>query len=177
MQKRYARIAALFVCVLSLSNAAVATSAPGTMGVTATVASSMSLTFTTDASGVTVGGTGTSAGTLAFGAEQAFGGTVATGVTRVVNGTTNWTISTPFDVNVAVANQTSATYTLTAQLQSADATNTWKLGATTITSASAATLTAAGAYGLTVYILNLTIPFSASAGTITNTLNFVATAN
>ena len=100
-----------------------------------------------------------------------------TGVTRVVNGTTNWTVSTPFDVVVQVANQTSSNYTFTAQLASSDATNTWKIGTTTVTSASAATLTSTGAYGTTVYTFGLTIPFSAAASTISNTINFVATAN
>jgi hypothetical protein len=141
------------------------------------VAGSVSLTFSTDASGITLGGTGTSAATIAFGSVQAYGGSVPTGVTKTVNAPTNWTLSTPFDVTVQVANQVSLTYTLTAQLQTADATNTWKLGATAVTSASAATLTAAGTYGLTVYTLNLTIPFSEAAGSISNTLNFVATAN
>ena len=53
----------------------------------------------------------------------------------------------------------------------------WKIGATTVTSAAAASLTAAGAYGTTAYTLNLTIPFTKAAGLISNTINFVATAN
>ena len=156
---------------------AFATTASGTIAVTATVASSVSLTFVTDPSGITLGGTGTSAATMAFGTVQAYGGVVPANVTKTVNGTTNWKLSTPFDVVVQVANQTSSNYTLTAQLTTADAVNTWQIGATTITSASAATLTATGAYGTTVYTFNLTIPFSAAAGAISNTLNFVATAN
>jgi hypothetical protein len=52
-----------------------------------------------------------------------------------------------------------------------------KIVATTVTSAAAASLTAAGAYGTTAYTLNLTIPFSKAAGLISNTINFVATAN
>lgn len=160
-----------------LSVPAFATSASGTVAVTATVGSSVSLTFVTDPSGITLGGTGTSAATIAFGNVQAFGGVVPANVTKTVNGTTNWKLSTPFDVVVQVANQTSSNYTLTAQLNAADAVNTWQIGATTVTSASAASLTATGAYGTTVYTLNLTIPFTETAGAISNTLNFVATAN
>jgi hypothetical protein len=145
--------------------------------VTATVVGSMSITFSSDASGITLGGSGTSAVTIAFGSVQAYGGSVPMGVTKTVNAPTNWSLSTPFDVTVEVANLTSSNYTLSAQLQTSDATNTWKLGTTTITSASAATLTSTGAYGLTTYTLNLTIPFSEAAGSISNTLNFVATAN
>jgi hypothetical protein len=154
-----------------------ATSASGTVAVSATVASSVSLTFATDPSGITLGGTGTSAATIAFGTVQAYGGSVPANVTKSVNGTTNWTLSTPFDVVVQVANQTSSNYTLTAQLNTADATNTWKIGSSAITSASATTLTGTGAYGTTAYTLNLTIPFTEAAGAISNTINFVATAN
>jgi hypothetical protein len=154
-----------------------ATSASGTVAVTATVGSSVSLTFVSDPSGITLAGTGTSAATIAFGSVQAYGGAVPANVTKTVNGTTNWTLSTPFDVVVEVANQNSLNYTLTAQLNTADATNTWKIGASTITSASATTLTSTGAYGSTAYTLGLTIPFSEAAGAISNTINFVATAN
>jgi hypothetical protein len=108
---------------------------------------------------------------------SAYGGTVPTGVTRTVNAPTNWKISTPFDVVVQVANQTSSNYTLTAQLQSSDSTNTWQIGSNTITSASASTLSSTGTYGTTSYTFALTIPFSEAAGAISNTLNFVATAN
>jgi hypothetical protein len=170
-------ILSLTIFTTTLGGVASATTASGTVGVTATVVSSMSLTFVTDASGITLGGSGTSAATIAFGSVQAYGGSVPTGVTRTVNGTTNWKLATPFDVVVAIANQTSANYTLTAQLSSSDAVNTWQLGSTTVTSASAATLTATGTYGTTVYTLNLTIPFTEAAGAISNTINFVATAN
>jgi hypothetical protein len=169
--------AGVTICICLLSLRASATSVSGTVAVTATVAGSMSIIFSTDASGITLGSSGTSAVTIAFGSVQAYGGSVPTGVTKTVNAPTNWTLSTPFDVTVFVANITSSNYTLTSQLQSADATNTWKLGTTAITSGSAATLTSTGAYGLTTYTLNLTIPFTEAAGAISNTLNFVATAN
>src|SRR5215475_8207721 len=162
------------LCLTTFAPFASATSASGTVAVTATVVSSMSITFSTDASGITLGGSGTSSATIAFGSVQAFGGSVPTGVTRTVNGTTNWKLSTPFDITVVVANLTSSNYTLTAQLSSSDSTNTWQLNSTTVTSASAATLTTTGAYGTTADTLNLTIPFSANAGAISNTINFVA---
>jgi hypothetical protein len=169
-------IALTWWCVFGVQPAC-ATSASGSMAVSITVASSVSLTLQTDASGLSLGNSGTSAVTAAFGTMSAYGGSVPTGVTRTVNGTTNWKVSTPFDVVVQVANQTSSNYTLTAQLQSSDSTNTWQIGSTTVTSASAATLTSTGTYGTTAFTLNLTIPFSESAGAISNTINFVATAN
>jgi hypothetical protein len=164
-------IAAAFV-----SPSAKATSATGTVAVTATTVSSVSLTFQSDGAGIVLGGTGTSAATVAFGSVQAYGGAVPGGVTKTVNAPTNWSLSTPIDVVVEVANQTSANYTLTAALQTADATNSWFLGATGL-SAVAATLTNSGTYGSTAYTFKLTIPFSAAAGAISNTINFTATAN
>ncbi len=153
-----------------------ALSATGTVAVTATTVASISLTFVTDGAGITLGGTGTAAATIAFGSVQAYGGSVPVGVTKVVTAPTNWSLSTPFDVIVEVANQTSANYTLTAAIASADATNTWSLGATNLTT-TPATLTSTGAYGNTPYTFKLTIPFSEAAGAISNTINFNATAN
>jgi hypothetical protein len=155
---------------------ATATSATGTIAVSATTVASISLTFVTDASGITLGNSGQSAVTLAFGSVQAYGGTVPSGVTETVNGTSTWSLSTPIDVVIQVANQNSSNYTLSAGLQNADGTNTWQLGATSLT-ATPATLTSAGVYGTTVYTFKLTIPFSAPAGAISNTINFTATAN
>jgi hypothetical protein len=175
--KRLPLVALFLLLVVQNANIASATSASGTMAVSVTVASSVSFVINTDASGLTLTNSGTSAVTAAFGTMSAYGGTVPTGVTRTVNAPTNWKISTPFDVVVQVANQTSSNYTLTAQLQTSDSTNTWQIGSNTITSSSAATLTATGAYGTTVYTFALTIPFSEAAGAISNTLNFVATAN
>jgi hypothetical protein len=155
---------------------AAATSTTGTMAVTATPAASISLTFVSDGSGIALGNSGTSAVTMAFGTVQAFGGTVPAGVTKTVSGTTSWSLSTPFDVVVSIANQVSLNYTLTAGLQNADAVNTWQIGSTTLT-LTPATLTTTGAYGTTPYTFKLTIPFSEAAGNITNTINFTATAN
>ncbi len=177
LKQRFTSVAVLTMAFMGLSvQQARAASASGTVAVSATTVASVSLTFVSDASGITLGGTGTSAATVAFGSVQAYGGSVPTGVTKTVNGTTNWSLSTPLDVVVQVANQTSANYTLTAALQTADTTNTWALGATSL-STTAATLTATGAYGSTPYTFKLTVPFSAAAGAISNTMNFTATAN
>jgi hypothetical protein len=166
----------LFVVTFGIGTAS-ATSSSGTMAVTVTVAGSVSFILQTDASGLTLTNSGTSAVIAAFGTMSAYGGTVPTGVTRTVNAPTNWKISTPFDVVINVANQTSANYTLTAELQTADSTNTWQIGATTLNNTTPSTLTATGTYGNTAYTFSLTIPFSEAAGAISNTINFVATAN
>jgi hypothetical protein len=176
MIKKLFSIVVLVACAALVGVPASATNATGTVAVTATTVASVSLTFVTDGAGITLGGSGTSAATIAFGSVQAYGGSVPANVTKAVNGTTNWSLSTPFDVVVQVANQTSSNYTLTAALQAADATNTWALGATNL-STTPATLTSTGAYGSTAYTFHLTIPFSEAAGAISNTINFTATAN
>ncbi len=166
-----------FLALMAVISApAFAATASGTVAMSATTTGTLNMTFVTDASGIAVGGTGTSAATIAFGTVQAFGGSLPTGVTRSVNGTTNWTLSTPFDVEVDKSNLASATYTLDASLNAADATNAWALGATVLTATPAA-MTATGVYGSTAYTLNLTIPFSETAGLISNNINFTATSN
>src|SRR5260370_32674997 len=130
--KKLFSIVVLVACIALVGVPASATSATGTVAVTATTVASVSLTFVTDGAGITLGSSGTSTATVAFGSVQAYGGSVPAGVTKSVNGTTNWSLSTPIDVVVEVANQTSGNYTLTAALQTADATNTWLLAATSL---------------------------------------------
>jgi hypothetical protein len=116
---------------------------------------------------------------MAFGSVHAYGGVVPAGVTKSINGATSWTLSTPIDVLVTKTGLgNSANYTMTAQLQTSGLTYTWALGPATLTSAFPTTVTAAGVYGsATPYAFSLTIPFSASAGTVSNTLDIIVTAN
>jgi hypothetical protein len=164
--------------VFAVSSPALATvTASGTLGVSATVTSSIGLTFGTDASGVALGGTGTSAATIAFGSISAYGGIVPTGATRVVNGTTSFTYSTPFDVTVTEQNSSSSGYTLAALL-SATSPDTFAVDAITLSTTSQ-TITATGVYAANAaHTLALTVPFSVANGTVINdTVNFTATAN
>lgn len=152
------------------------TTASGTLAVSATVQSSLSMVFNTDASGVALGNAGTNAATLNFGNISAYGA-LAANVTRSV-GATSFTVSTPFDVQVSKSNSASASYSLTAQLASVDAVNGWAVGGAAVSAASPTTLTNAGTYGSNVsYTLALTVPFSSGASSISNTVDFVATAN
>jgi hypothetical protein len=146
----------------------------------------IAITVQSDASGIVLGGSGTSSVTLAFGSMQAFGGTNLTGVTKTVTGST-WTASTPIDIKVTCTiiltllpclAGVSPSYTLTAQLQNADGINTWKVGGLTVTSGGTTTLTAIGTFSqVTSYQFALTIPFTESPGAITNHINLVATSN
>jgi hypothetical protein len=96
-------------------------------------------------------------------------------VTKTVSGTTSFSLATPFDVKVALANSASTTYTLTATLATPDATNTWLIGATDMSAGAPHALTAAGVFGTAVpYTLNLTVPASETAGSISNSIGFTA---
>jgi hypothetical protein len=144
----------------------------GTMTVTATVVGTLSLTFITDPAGLTIGGTGTAAGTLAFGA------TPVTNLTQTVNGTTSFTISTPVDIRADLSNTTSPNFTLAATLNTADAINHWTVGGVDISSGAITTIAAAAGYGAnTPYVFAITIPATEAAGLITNIINFTATSN
>jgi hypothetical protein len=132
------------------------------------------MTIVTDPSGIALTGSGTPAAVMAIGTVQAFGGTVPSGVTRIA-GMNSWTLATPIDLDVTQVG-TSTSYNLTAQLTLSDAQNTWKLNSVTLSTA-ASTIAAAHAYGTAAYNFSLTIPFSAAAGSISNTVDFIVTAN
>src|ERR1700686_2459375 len=121
-------ILARVLSAFALIGVANAQTGSGTLGVTATVAGSINLTFVTDASGLAVTGTGTSTASLPFGAVSMYAGSVPTNVTKTVNGSTSFALATPFDVRVDLANSISTAYTLNVTLSTADAINTWLIG-------------------------------------------------
>lgn len=159
----------------------------GAFTVTAMIEPCISLTFSKDASGVALtSGTGTGTAALDFGNIQAYGYTPVTGITQALVGSgasaTAFTVSTPFDVLVMQANTISTSYTLTAALNATDANDTWSVGGHAVPSTTPVQLTALGAYGTaTSYAVLLTVPFANNASTgllaVSNTVNFVATAN
>ena len=137
--------------------------------------------FESDPAGISLSGSGTASASMGLGAVRAFGGTVPSGIT-LTQGTSSFTLSTKIDVNVHkgsadVLDLLSTSYTLMAQLQSADAQNTWKWNSVTL-SPTSATITSSGVYGSTPsYSFSLAVPFSAPAGSISNSINFTAIAN
>lgn len=138
-------------------------------------AQTLTLTFVSDGSGIGLSGSGTDAASMSLGTVQALGGTVPSGVTQQTDAT-SFTLSTPIGVEVMHSGSVSLSYTLTGKLLFSDSENTWKINAVTL-STSAATITSSGAYGLTASNFSLTVPFSASAGSISNTISFTVTSN
>jgi hypothetical protein len=162
--------------LLGIANAQ--TTSGGTMGVTADIEGSINLLFSTATGGFAVTGTGSATASLPFGNVQMYGGTVPTNVTRTLTGKTAFTLSTPINVEVDLANQASDNYSLLGTLASADAVNTWTFNAIAVTSAGATPQVTAGTYGSAApYVFAVTIPASNTSGTLTNSINFTATAN
>lgn len=172
--------AAIFTSLLLMSGMSWAQgqTSSGTLGVSGELASSINLTFVTDANGLALTGSGTNAAGLDFGTISRFS-TPAAHVTQTSD-TISFTVSTPFDVSVTKSNVTSANYALSAQLQTVDATNAWTIDTFPLPTAptAPASLTVTGVYASNVlHTLFLTIPFSEGAATVANTINFLATAN
>lgn len=168
------------VMMSSFAAAQAGSTAQGTLSVSATVNGSISLVFNTDAAaGVPLtSGDGTSIASLAFGNVSAFGPLSSGKITRTVAASA-FTVSTPVDVFVSQFNSNSATYTLTAQLVTADAVNTWSVGGVTVSNGAASTVTATGAYATNnALAVAITVPFTTASGTsISNSIKYTATSN
>ena len=98
MKNRF--IVTIPLAAFALAAAANGQTGSGTMTITASVQGSINLTFVTDSSGLAVTGTTTSTASLPFGNVRMYGGTTPANVTKAVNSTTSFSLSTPFDVRV-----------------------------------------------------------------------------
>jgi hypothetical protein len=148
----------------------------GALTVTANVQSSIALTFENDLAGITLTGAATDTATMDFGDVSAYGTISTAGVTRTV-GASSFTVSSPFGVKVRNANGSSASYTLQAALDSTDATNTWTINSTTLTTTGQALGATYGYDSAVSHTLNVTVPFSATGSSISKAVNFTATSN
>ena len=169
------RIAVAALLLLSVSAVAGADTSSGTLTVTGTVESSISLTI--ESAGGTTSGTGTDAATSALGNLSKYSA-APTGFT-LARGASDWTLSSTVGVKVEKANLTSTDYTLEAQLGSAPASGvTWKLNGSTLSDSAATTLTSTGTYGSTgSYSWDVLVADSAAAAAIDNAISFTATSN
>lgn len=166
---------ATLAAVIMFAASSFAATASGTLTVTGTVDSS--LTLVVQSAGGTTSGTGTAVATSALGSISKYG-SAPTGFT-LARGASNWTLSSTVGVQVDKANLTSTDYTLTAQLSTAPASGvTWKLNGSTLSDAAATTLTSTGNYGSAgSYSWDIVVADSATAGAIDNAIDFTATSN
>jgi hypothetical protein len=168
--------AALLALGAPSASAGVPTSeSAGTLTVTGTIESSISLTI--ESAGGTTTGMGTAAATSDLGGISKFG-SAPTGFT-LARGASDWTLSSTVGVRVAKSNLTSTDYMLTAHLLAYPASGvTWKLNGATLSDISDATLTSTGTYASTgSYSWDIVVADSAQAQSIENTISFTATAN
>lgn len=161
--------------LVALAPAAHAETSSGSLTVTGTIASSISLTV--ESAGGSTSGTGTAAVSSALGSIAKYG-SAPTGFT-LARGASNWTLSSTVGVKVNKANLTSTDYTLAAQLDSAPASGVvWKLNGSSLSNSSGTTLTSTGTYGSTgSYSWDIVIADSAAAAAMDNVINFTATSN
>lgn len=161
--------------ILAFAPLANAATSSGTLTVTGTIDSSISLTI--ESAGGTTAGTGTDAATSALGNVSKYG-SAPTGFT-LARGASNWTLSSTVGVKVDKANLTSTDYTLTAQLGAAPASGlAWKLNGSTLSDSAATTLTSTGTYGSTgSYSWDIVVADSAAAAALDNAIAFTATSN
>ncbi|HEX8251578.1 MAG TPA: hypothetical protein VF846_00410 [Thermoanaerobaculia bacterium] len=161
--------------IMMFAAVASADTSNGTLTVTGTVASSINLTI--QSAGGTTSGTGTAAATSALDTVSKYSA-APTGFT-LTRGASDWTLSANIGVRVDKANLTSTDYTLTAQLGGAPPTGVvWKVNNSTLSNSSPTTLTATGAYGQTEsFPWAIVTADSAAAGSINNSITFVATSN
>jgi hypothetical protein len=145
--------------------------------------SGLQMVFQTDPSGVVLGNAGTAAATLGFGSISAYG-TAGSGITKI-NGSTTFTVSTLFDINVQQSGLTSTSYTLSASLSGAAPTGiTYQIDSVAL-STSSQSIQTNGVYGNNIsHTFNAIVSTAASGsggpttGTqLTSTINFTATAN
>jgi len=147
--------------------------ASGTLTVSGTVASSISLTI--DSAGGTFTGAGTDAASSDLGTISKFGA-LPTSFTRTTTPTT-WTLASNIGVTVVKANSISTAYTLNAKLATAPATSViWQVHAKTLNASTVTALTAAGVWGSTpTYVWTIEIPDSLpNASAIDNVVQFSA---
>ena len=168
-------LGAAIMGVVAFSGAASAQdTATGTLAVTGTVVSSISLTIAS-AGGSGQSGMGTSAATTGLGSISKFGA-LPTNFTRV-NSASDWTLSSTIGVTVTKANSISTAYTLNAKLATAPAAGVaWKVNAVLLNATTAQALTAAGVWGSTPtypwdLVISDTLP---TASAIDNTIMFDA---
>ncbi len=168
---------------LVLAGVAHAQQTSGSLSVTATVQSSISLIFMDNANVGSAGfcpltGAGTNNAVLDLGTAQAVVGDSLPCVTYVWNaGGGAYDVSSAFDVLVTKANTPSANYRLAISLSAAPPANVnWIMNALTMTTA-AQTLQASNTYGRTTETLHVKVKNSVPAQTLNETIFFAATAN
>ncbi len=171
------KFAILLVILAAAAGSLRAQTASGTLNATLINKSAIAIIFNSDPTGVALGGAGTTAATLNFGTVAMYMTTPPAGVS-LSRTATNFTVSTVFDTYVIIGGSNSASYSLQAALQAVPAPYAFKFDAVTLSTTSTTVVAADPNYFKDVpHTLSLTIPQTAPAGAVSNTVNFVVIAN
>jgi hypothetical protein len=143
-------------------------------------AQTITITIISDPAGVALAGSGTNAASFAMGTVSRTGGFVPVGITMSTT-SSNWTLSTPFDVYVVESQSQgngNSSYTLQAMLSVADAVRVWKVDSVALNAVTASTISINDSYDtVTSHMLSITIPDNAPAGAFSNTISLTAISN
>lgn len=176
--KKVFLMGSIAVALLAVPTFVSADTATGTLAVTGTVASSISLTVENGTVGPTLTGAGTDAASTDLGTTFSKYGSTPAGFTKTLQGTTSWTLSSDFGVKVEKANSDSTNYTLVANLSTDPGTVVWNAGGTPFVAVAAKNLTSTGVYATTTnYAWSIVIPDALTTPDLANTINFLATSN
>lgn len=178
----------ILAVVLMVTGAAMAAdNTTGVLNVTGTIKSSIYVTVDSLSSAgyASLTNSGTNNATLDFGNVSMFGGTVPSGVTFALQGAdptnpTSFSLQTNFGVKVALFNtgDYSTGYLLNATLSNTSDGLTWTLDSKNLATPQAVTGGAKTDFGNDIsHTLNVTVPASKTAGSISNTITMVATAS
>lgn len=186
MLSNWRKFGLLLILTASCVCAFAQNTANGQLNVTFTWQQGIALYIETDTTngGVALApSSGSSTPTMDLGDIFAFGTLPVAGITRTVDTVNSqFTVSTRFVTDCTKYGSTSASYRLAVTMASNPTPLTLKLDGNTLVAGTPVTLGTTYQYNGTSktnysHTLDLVIPFAASAQSITNTLNFVATAN
>lgn len=159
-------------------------SATGALNVQLTNTSAIVMLLNSNANGIALGNSGTSAATMDFGTVADYNSSLTTGVSES-SGKTSFSVSSPVDLDIEMSGLSSTSYTLTAALAANAPTGmTIEMNNTALTT-TAQTITSTGSYFTdTSHTVKLVISTAASGsggpatGTqLTSTIDLTATAN
>ena len=171
----------LAVVTLFTAAAGAQTSNNGSLALSGEVEGSIVLSFHQHTSGgITLNsGDGTAAAGSALSTVSMYGTSdgIVSGTNFVKSSQSDgFTLTGPFDVQVDKANVTSSSYSLTAQLSTSDSSQ-WTLAGNTLSASSPVTVVTSGVYAVrTPLTLAVKFPSSMNAGAVSNTINFIVTA-
>lgn len=173
------QIAILFVLMLSVASLRLhaQNNASGVINASLTNKAGISLLFQSDSTGVALIGASTSTAALDFGRVSRFMAAPSQGVT-LSRTSSAFSVSSTFATYVDIGGVTSPGYSLSASLLNVPGLFTYSIDGKPLSDANTVQISNGSPYKQNVaHTVSITIPAGAPAGNVSNTINFIATAN